>query len=246
MVLHLSPMDYNPKFVTSFLSKKYDSLNKDDDDEELIGAKNSDTKTKTVIDVKERKVRFSELIGILEVPSCCSFDESVRKSTWYNRYDLTSFRQERLDFIERLDAGEDLDTTGVERCTRQGISKTYRNRMSALKAVLRNQDRHDEYRIAELYADASVRAKMVANTRGMLVERDAKLYLQTRRRTPRRKSDGFLRNNALKQRQARSNFKPCRDDLGLSPRRDGKSPSREELRQALFTVRRVHITSLIR
>ena len=120
----------------------------------------------------------------------------------------------------------------------RGRRNLKQDRFEALKLVLDEQscNRSDEY-IAELYYAQSARSRMVANTRGMKLEREVKEY-QTPS-SPQNNNKSRRKKKTVDSLQVlRSSFKSPEESSSTN---SNKEIARLEIRKALSTVRRVDL-----
>lgn len=115
-----------------------------------------------------KSVKFSEQTPdeVLEAVDYSSVNPS---DIWYTRAQLYIVQSETKKCLELLNEAD--DEVGLERWTKRGARKLQENQQAAMQAVIGDSTQSPQD-IASAYAEAGIYTKMVANSRGMKLERE--------------------------------------------------------------------------
>ncbi|CAJ1935022.1 unnamed protein product [Cylindrotheca closterium] len=123
-----------------------------------------------------RCVRFSEETETFEV----EYASVDTRDTWYSRAQLYLAQTDTKNCLARLCRGEAEDDFGLERWVSRGALKFQEHQEAAMGAVIGDSSSYaarPTQGIASAYAaDVCIYSKMVANTRGMKLERQVRKY----------------------------------------------------------------------
>ena len=156
--------------------------NEDDDDD-------GDISIAASITTAQSSVRFAENI-VHPIPTLDEMPPEVIQAVWYDDVDYQGFRKHCELSVEEIEKGKTLkdkkhSALGLDGWTKKGYEKRERHRIDSIDAVMDEQfaqwdDGKDDFdSIADLYKHKTEHPQMVANTKGLIIEREVKEYLST-------------------------------------------------------------------
>ncbi|KAL3940977.1 MAG: hypothetical protein SGBAC_004585 [Bacillariaceae sp.] len=205
-----------------------------------------------------KRVRFSEDPEVFEV----DYSSVDTNDSWYTRAQLYLVQTETKNCLVPLENHEIVDEIGLERWTKRGAMKFQEHQEVAMSIAVGDSSssslaRRPSQAMASAYADVGIYAKMMANTRGMKLERQVR-NLQALENVPGRPSAISYRsascpsritapsNSRPMPRRPRSSFSRVAGcDISMYRRRSSRCKiAVEEVHTALVSVRRLGLLGM--
>jgi hypothetical protein len=139
------------------------------------------TRQSRKISVSGRKIAFSGTLQVEEIIHVSEYTQDEVSSTWYDRKEIGSFKEDRKNAAKRIDQGVSSDSDclrGVESLTVAGARIRYESVLVGINSVLDEQElqdldgKEDPEMLAHIYRLNTHQSEALAHQRGLSDERE--------------------------------------------------------------------------